>query len=169
MIGLTILALLSFYIFMAFKLAKFTIRLLGFDQSIVLTWIFVLVLLVLPFVDEIVGRVQFDKACKKVEGYSVTEAIRSAQMAKYGDWPHPTEQLAGWIPIIKSTSLVLSVPDGVVLMKHDSLSTPGGWVMRAGLNLGNFSSCNNVNTAQIMEQNGFELIEGGFFKRITGR
>lgn len=168
MIGLVVLAILVLYVIFVFNLASYFVRLAGFGGRPVIIWGVMTILLVLPFADEIVGRVQFDQACKKVAGYSVTDTIRSAQLAKYGDWPPPTAQLAGWIPITRRTGLVFSVPDGAVLMKHDSLSTPGGWVMRAGLNLGNFSSCNNVNTAQIMEQHGFELIEDGFFKRING-
>ncbi|MFN3914833.1 MAG: hypothetical protein ACK4K3_07940 [Aquabacterium sp.] len=168
MIGLAVFLVLVVYVFLAIKLFGFIKRIMGFNASALVAVFFTLVLLVLPFADEIVGRIQFDRACKKVEGYSVTSAIHSAQTAKYEDLPPPTTRIPGWIPIEKVTSMIVSVPDGQVLMQYDSLSTPGGWVMRGGVNLGNFSSCNNVNAAHIMEQNGFRLIEGGFFKR-TGR
>lgn len=89
MIGLVVLAILVLYVIFVFNLASYFVRLAGFGGRPVIIWGVMTILLVLPFADEIVGRVQFDQACKKVAGYSVTDTIRSAQLAKYGDWPPP--------------------------------------------------------------------------------
>jgi len=59
MIGLTALAILVVYILSVRKLARFIARLAGFDESAVKVGVVFVVLLLLPFVDEIVGRIQF--------------------------------------------------------------------------------------------------------------
>lgn len=168
MIGLTALAILVVYILSVRKLARFIARLAGFDESAVKVGVVFVVLLLLPFVDEIVGRVQFKQECKKVQGYTVYDAIKGTQLAKRGGWPPPTVQVPAFIPITKRTSRLIDVKDGTVVMTFDTLSTPGGWVMRAGLNLGNESYCNSVNDMPILSAYGFKRVEGGFFKRISG-
>jgi len=168
MIGLTALAILVVYILSVRKLARFIARLAGFDESAVKVGVVFVVLLLLPFVDEIVGRIQFKHECKKVQGYTVYDAIKGTQLAKRGDWPPPTVQVPALIPITKVTSRLFDVKDGTVVMSFDTLSTPGGWVMRSGLNLGNSSSCNSVNGIPILAAYGFKRVEGGFFKRISG-
>ncbi len=82
MIGLTVLALLVAYILSVRKLARFIARLAGFDESAVKAGVVFVVLLLLPFVDEIVGRFQFKHECKKVQGYTVYDAIKDTQLAK---------------------------------------------------------------------------------------
>ena len=98
MIGLVVLAILVLYVIFVFNLTSYFVRLAGFGGRPVIIWGVMTILLVLPFADEIVGRVQFDQACKKVAGYSVTDTIRSAQLAKYGDWPPPRHSLRDGFP-----------------------------------------------------------------------
>lgn len=169
MIGLTLLLIFAVYAALVIKLARFMQQSLGLRHSFASTLVLASVYLALPVSDEIVGRMQYSRACEKIAGHHVAPAIQSAKLAKIGDWPPPTEELSGWIPMTKRTWQVLSVPDGTVVMEHDTITTPGGWLMRAGLNLGNTSSCNYVNTAKVMMQYGFQFIDGVNFERTNGR
>jgi hypothetical protein len=168
MIGLTALAILVFYILSVRKLAGFIARRAGFDHSAVKVGAVFFFLFILPFVDEIVGRLQFQHECRKVQGYHVYDSIEHATLAKYGD-ARLYEQLATFIPIKKATGQVVNAIDGTVLLSYETLSTPGGWVMRMGLNLGNSSYCNTVNSPKIMALHGFRLVDGEYFEKISGK
>ncbi len=168
MIGLTALAILVFYILFVGKLTRSIARLVGIDKSPVKVAVLLVVLLLLPFVDEIVGRVQFERECKKVQGYHVYDAIDNTTLAKYGD-ARLDEHLTTFIPIKKATGQVVNAIDGTVLLSYETLSTPGGWVMRMGLNLGNSSYCNTVNSPKIMALHGFRLVNGEYFEKISGK
>ncbi len=168
MIGLTALAILVVYILSVRKLTRFIARLAGFDESAVKVLILFFAFLLLPFVDEIVGRVQFKQECKKVQGYKVSDAIKGAMKLRYDYSPRADEKLRTFIPITKGTERVIDVASGAVVLQFEALRTPGGWLMRSGLNLGNSSYCNSVNTPKVLKSHGFEYVKDGFFERIVG-
>ena len=169
MIGLTAVAILVAYILSVRKLARFIARLAGFDESAVKVWVLFVALLLLPFVDEIVGRAQFNYECKKVQGYKVSDTIKDAKTLRYDYAPPPAEHLRTFIPIRKGISRVIDVANGGVVLQYQNLDTPGGWVMRAGLSLGGSFSCNSVHIPKVLEIYGFKYVKDGFFERIAGR
>ena len=169
MIGLTALILLVLYILLIGKLTRLIARLVGFDKSPVKAGVLLIVLLLLPFVDEIVGRAQFNYECKKVQGYKVSDTIKDAKTLRYDYAPPPAEHLRTFIPIRKGISRVIDVANGGVVLQYQNLDTPGGWVMRAGLSLGGSFSCNSVHIPKVLEIYGFKYVKDGFFERIAGR
>jgi hypothetical protein len=169
MIGLSILALLIFYLLLIGKLARFIANIVGIEKSPMKVGILLVALLLLPFIDEIVGRTQFKYECKKVQGYKVFDFINSAKALRYDDDPPAIEQPHALIPMQKGISRVIDAASGAVVLQYENLYTPGGWIMRAGLNLGNLSSCNQVDVLRVLEGHGFKYGKDGFFERIAGR
>lgn len=167
MIGLTIVVLILLYGVLAWKIASLLGRQASAGSSRPVTLIAFVLLLLLPFVDEIVGRLQFQHECKKIQGYSITEAIKTSRMARYAEGA-PDMMLPAFMPITRRSANVVDAQSGAVLMSYQTISTPGGWLMRAGLNMGDVSFCNTVNAPKVMEQQGFQLIENGFFEQIRG-
>ena len=167
MIGLVILFVLLVYLYIAKKLTIYVAEVFHFDESKFKISALFLLLVFLPFVDEIVGRIQFAQECKKASGYRVYDLINKTSLARYGD-PLEDEHLKTFIPITKTTGQIVDAHNGAVLMTSAMLSTPGGWVLRLGLNLGNSTYCKDVSSLKVMEQYGFELINDGFFKRTSG-
>jgi hypothetical protein len=124
-------------------------------------------IVLLPFADEIVGRIQFAQECKRAEHYAVTDAIKTARTARFNDDLAFREHLHNTaIPIEKATEVLVDTANGARLLSVSSLFTYGGWIMRAGLNMGTFSSCHpEGDTVQLMRKLGFSLNDGGVFER----
>jgi hypothetical protein len=94
---------------------------------------------VLPFADEIVGEWQFRRLC-------TSEAVV---------WVHPnatnviaaratpaTRDLGGFVfPIREQVSEYVEATTGEPFLRVKALHTPGGFIMRAGLNMGSSRSC----------------------------
>ena len=166
MIGLVVLAIFAGYLFLAGKIAQF---ISGPSRSGEFNWkrgaIF-LFIAVLPFADEIIGRLQFEHECKKAEQYAVTDAIRRARLAIEGKDLTVRESLHTLIPIERVTIVMVDATSGERLLTASAHFTYGGWIMRAGLNLGSFSSCHpEGGNIQLMKKFGFRLNEGGVYER----
>lgn len=93
----------------------------------------------LPFADEIIGRWQFQRVCS-------SEAVV---------WVHPnaakvvaardmsaSKDLAGFvIPVREQVSEYVDSITGEPFLRVKAFHTPGGFIMRAGLNMGSSTSC----------------------------
>lgn len=168
MIGLTMVLLILLYGVLAWKVASLLGHQASPGGSRPITLIAFVLLSLLPFVDEVVGRFQFQHECKKIQGYSITEAIKTSRMARYAEGA-PDMTLPAVMPITRRSATVVDSQSGAVLMSYQTISTPGGWLMRAGLNMGDASFCNAVDAPKVMAQHGFDLITNGFFERAAGR
>lgn len=168
MIGLTMVLLILLYGLLAWKVAGLVERYVSAGGSRPTALLTFVLLSLLPLVDEIVGRLQFQHECKQIQGYSVTEAIKTSRVARYAKGA-PDMTLPAVMPITRRSATVVDAQSGAVLMSYQTISTPGGWLMRAGLNMGDVSFCNTVNAPKVMAQHGFDLIANGLFERTAGR
>lgn len=169
MIGLTLLALLGGLMYLAGKLTRFIAGLLDFELSLWFNALVFVLIVLLPFGDEIVGRIQFAHECRKAEYYEVNDAIKATRLARFDDDLAVRRALHAVIPIEVVTEVLVDANTGARLLTTSTLFTSGGWVMRAGLNMGTFSSCSpEGGSLQLMRKLGFSLIDGGYYER-SGR
>lgn len=168
MIGLLVLALFATYLYLSSSLARMLGNRLGLRQSGWQHWAVLALILALPFGDEIIGRAQFANECRKAEHYSISPSLQTAQQAIEDQRQTVTRRLNAAIPIKKITVTVVDPETGSRLLSYAALFTEGGWIMRAGLNLGGFSSCHPEGGAiQLMRKHGFTLTDGGIYRRTA--
>ena len=123
---------------------------------------------VLPFGDELVGRTQFYFACQSMAGPTFFPAWEAASTIRWDFGKTRRSTRAAFIPVEQVTGVAVDVDTGAPVFEHSTLFTPGGWVMQAGLNMGDTASCNQVNTATLFEQRGFFMVGDGRFSRKSG-
>ena len=87
------------------------------------------VLLASPFIDELVGRPQFEALCKSngVQTADISKARAKRVNVKYGA-RQPVH--GGWVPILESDVQYFDATSGELLAAHKNYYSPGGWVMR---------------------------------------
>jgi hypothetical protein len=131
MIGLMFMvagmAWLAFSVFLALKVPQWLgIKTTG-AQWVASALVFGL-LLIGPFIDEIVGMQQFNKLCKEravvwtaEDAISVTRAIKGE--TKYVDLP------GYWIPIKSQQNEYINVDTGELFLKYEILHTRGGRIV----------------------------------------
>ncbi|MHB1198398.1 MAG: hypothetical protein ACYCZ6_02340 [Polaromonas sp.] len=86
-------------------------------------------LLVAPFVDEVIGKYQFESLCKAngIESADVSKARGKKVKVEYGE----RRLLEGTImPIKESDVLFKDADSGEVLIQHKNYYALGGWLMR---------------------------------------
>jgi hypothetical protein len=98
-----------------------------------------LCVLALPFLDEIIGRWQFSRLCAThavvwvSPGAAKVEAAIDASTFRIHD---------GYVfPVREQISQYADAATNEPFLRVSSFHTPGGFVMRAGLNMGSSSSC----------------------------
>jgi len=87
------------------------------------------VLLSLPFVDEIIGKYQFEALCKAngIESADVSKARGKSVKVEYGE----RTLLGGTImPIKVDDALFRDASSGEILIQHKNYHALGGWLMR---------------------------------------
>lgn len=170
MIGLVVLALFAGYLYLVGKTTLFIAGPYRPGQSYWKRGILLIILAILPFGDEVIGRLQFAHECKKAEHYVITDAIKNAHFAREDDNLTVKENLKKFMPIEKVTVSMVNATTGERLLTTSSHFTYGGWIMRAGLNLGSFSSCHpEGGSVQLMKKLGFTLRHGGYYERSSGQ
>lgn len=88
-----------------------------------------LLLLAAPFVDEVIGKYQFEALCKAngIESADVSKARGKRVKVNYGD-RHP---VSGTImPIMETNVLFLDADSDEVFIHHKNYYAMGGWLMR---------------------------------------
>lgn len=115
-------------------------------------------LLVGPFMDEIVGRRQFETLCEERAVVWVAPNAEKVTAARKAATKH--EDLSGyWIPIRSRKFEYLDAASGVPFMGYEAFSTKGGRIARIAL-LGGEHSCsppapnalNHLNIDKLLEQ-----------------
>lgn len=88
-----------------------------------------LLLLAAPFVDEVIGKYQFEALCKAngIESVDVTKARGKRVKVDYGERRFVDGTI---MPIKVSSVLYADASSGEVLMQHKNYYAMGGWLMR---------------------------------------
>ncbi|MBL8372257.1 MAG: hypothetical protein JNK28_12795 [Burkholderiaceae bacterium] len=162
MIGLTFLAIgllwLAFSVFVGRKLPRW----LGIRNPAgkwAVTVAAVAVLLIGPFVDEIVGMRQFERLCKERAVVWVGPGAEKVTAAKKAATKQ--EDLSGyWIPIHSRKVVYLDAASGIPFLGYETLSTKGGRIARVAL-LGGEHSCRPPNPNAMNYLNIDKLLEEG--------
>ncbi|HQD15745.1 MAG TPA: hypothetical protein PLY54_09875 [Ottowia sp.] len=142
MIGLTFLAIgllwLAFSIFVGLKLPKW-LGIQSVAKQRAVTVAALVVFLVGPFVDHIVGMRQFRKLCDEQTGLQIYPNAAHAKRAV--DQSTSKEPLRGYlIPILQRTDSLVNAETGDVISRYQHFSTQGGRVGGA-LRLGGVYEC----------------------------
>jgi hypothetical protein len=135
MIGIITLAFFISWFWIANKITRSISGKTRFPYVIIYVMI-----LALPFLDEIIGRIQFQNLCNTEAKVWVSPTASEVIAAREKDTPTFSRQ--GFIfPIREQSSIYVDAHTGMEFYKYKAFHTPGGWIMRSGLNLGNSSSC----------------------------
>jgi hypothetical protein len=141
MIGLIVLALLIFWLLVSFAISRFIVRAIQIKKGRFILWVFIYSLVVIiPFLDEIIGRYQFKSLCNNKAITWVSPNIGEIEAAHDGD--SDISFIRGFIiPIREQKEITLDAYTGEVIHQFSAFHTKGGWIMRAGLGLGHSTSC----------------------------
>lgn len=130
MIGLTALAIVVIWCFLAFQLARRLPKWLGVQKSVlrmVLSVVAFTVFMIGPFVDHIVGMWQFQKLCKEQTGLQIYPGAVNTKRGR--EVSSEADQLNEYfIPIKRITHSLLDLDTGEVIARHYQFTTPGGKV-----------------------------------------
>lgn len=88
-----------------------------------------LALLVAPFIDEVIGKYQFDSLCKanSIEGADLSKARGRTVKVEYGE-SRPVKRAI--LPIKESDVRFRDASSGEILIEHKNFHAGGGWLMR---------------------------------------
>lgn len=95
---------------------------------------------VLPFVDELVGRWQFSRLCNAEAKVYVAPNAKEVFAARR-DFDRMTGRGGLVIPVTEQAFSYVDTQTGATFYSVKAFHTPGGFVMRAGLNMGGSTSC----------------------------
>lgn len=141
MIGLIVLLLAGTWLFLAGTVAKRVAQFLFPERFAVRATVLLFpLILCLPFLDEIIGRRQFHSLCERDAKVWVAPNAKEVTAARKGD--SKTHVRVGFlIPITEQPIVYIDELTGKPFYTAKAFHTPGGAIMRAGLNMGNDSSC----------------------------
>jgi hypothetical protein len=140
MAGLLVLALAGAWLWLAVVVGKRASSLTG--STVLAPIVFVIVtggIAILPFVDQLVGQWQFERLCQS-EGKvwvspSATRVIAARDVSSF------SEREGFVFPVSEQWVKYADVATGEVFYSVKAFHTPGGFVMRAGLNMGSSKAC----------------------------
>lgn len=161
MIGLLFLATIALWLWACVVLARFLSGLvprLSWRNPV--KWGLFILLLALPFIDEVIGKYQFEALCKAngIESADVSKARGKKVTVEYGE----RSLLGGTImPIKESNVLFKDAVSGEVLIQHKNYYAVGGWLMRyTWLSMGSSQTilfhgngCDQRPTAAVFQRN----------------
>lgn len=141
MIGLYFLGILGLWVFVAGLIAKSTTRhWRGRSSRLVLGPLVFVVVVILPFVDEIVGKYQFRTLCREGAVPRYDEAKARGRSVYMRQVPHPqvprvqttpSRLVPAWIPITEKTIDWLDKETDEVLVSYKAYEASSGWFIRA--------------------------------------
>jgi len=139
-IGLIVLAIGAAWLFVAWKVANFLASACKRPAVAFPVGVFSFAFLViLPFLDEIIGRWQFKRLCAAEAVVWVSPNAQSVVAAK--DIGGFSERGGLLFPVGQQAIRYADTSSGEVFYSVTAFHTPGGILMRAGLGLGNSTSC----------------------------
>ncbi|MBX3627996.1 MAG: hypothetical protein KF892_23510 [Rhizobacter sp.] len=144
MIGLLVLGIAALWLTLAAKMARATAArvkarlaagLVGFAVFSIVS--------VAPFADEIIGRWQFHQLCEAKASVWVHPNAANVAAARSGT---SSKEIKGLVfPVQERIIEYFDLATGDAFLRLNSFHTPGGLIMRAGLNMGGTSSCRAEN------------------------
>ncbi|MES2632266.1 MAG: hypothetical protein V4669_04800 [Pseudomonadota bacterium] len=140
MIGLFVLALLAGWLIVTGLITVAIVRAIRFPGSSLLGLLVFPVVAALPFVDEAIGRWQFQRLCATEAKVRVAPNAKSVVAAKRGN-SYITELVGYVFPISEQAVSYVDLATGKEFYSFKAFHTPGGFVMRSGLNMGSSKSC----------------------------
>ncbi len=146
MIGISSLIGLALWIILAVMISKSIPRWIGITKhtTAVSVLTFPLVLSA-PFADEVVGNIYMESMlCSNATELTLIKSIDSVKKAKAIQVP--SETIWFGIPIEKLQVDYVDLDTNEVFAFSKNYITHGGWLMRLGVNLGNFGSCGRWTT-----------------------
>jgi len=153
MIGLITLFAFGLWLWVAGLLARALTRLLGLRLLGILLYPFIAAI---PFADEAIGRWQFHQLCESEAKVWVASNIKNITAAREGI--SALSDRSGFIfPIREQAASYVDAETGKPFYSFKAFHTPGGFVMRSGLNLGNSTSCWPEHWTS--RENGFDIDE----------
>ncbi|WP_157412520.1 hypothetical protein [Acidovorax sp. Root217] len=141
MIGLIVLLLAGTWLLLAGTVAKRVAKFLFPERFAVRARVLLFpLILCLPFLDEIIGRWQFHTLCEREAKVWIAPNAKEVTAAREGD--SKTHARVGFlIPVTEQPIVFMDALTGKTFYATKAFHTPGGAIMRAGLNLGSTSSC----------------------------
>ena len=141
MAELIVLGLAALWFMLALKLGRWASRFFRnpiFSKSV--GAIAFLAVFLLPFTDEFLGDRQFQKLCDTEAVTWISPNASAVTAAAHGKGSF--SDLKGYIiPISKQKSEYIDLATGEPFFRRTAFHTPGGFIKRAGLNMGNSKSC----------------------------
>lgn len=161
MIGLIALFILGGWIFLSLFLARRIPRWLGIQRHTRSASVACfLLLLIAPFIQDIVGMWQFDRLCKERAVVWVSPEAGQVKRAK-SKYPEFVELPGYWIAIRSQLVEYSDLDTGLPFYRYEILHTKGGVLGGIG-SLGNSHSCRPPNRNETSDQLGIEkLLEQG--------
>lgn len=141
MIGLIVLVLAGTWLFLAGRVARKVAHVLLPGRFAATGTVLLFPCVVgLPFLDEFIGRWQFNALCEREAKVWVAPDAQQVVAARSGD--STSRARTGFIiPISEQPITYFDAVTGKPFYTAKAFHTPGGAIMRAGLNLGSDSSC----------------------------
>jgi hypothetical protein len=140
MIGLIVLGLGAAWLLLCVKLARRIAALCNSKSAAVLVGATAFTTLaLLPFLDEIIGRWQFRELCRTEAVVWVSSSASKVSAARnIGGF---SERKGFLFPIKEQAITYVDASTGEAFYTIKAFHTPGGFLMRQGLGLGNSSAC----------------------------
>ena len=140
MIGLIVLAVAAAWLVVAVRLARYMAsKCQSPALSSIVGVLAFLVFALLPFTDEILGRWQFQRLCASEAVVWVSPNAGKVSAAE--DVGTFSEREGFIFPVRQQWVKYADLANGEVFYSVKAFHTPGGFLMRAGLGLGNSTSC----------------------------
>ena len=141
MIALIVLLFAAVWLFVAGAVVRVMARfILSGNSATALALVLYPIVLVLPFIDEVIGRRQFQELCEREAKVWIAADAKDVVAARRGEDGFP-DRNGFWIPIQEQPINYVNSSTGKSFYTAKAFHTPGGWIMRAGLNLGSSKSC----------------------------
>lgn len=139
MAGLIVIGIAAVWLFIAFNIARLASKSSPARVSGIVGFTAFVSAAVLPFADEIIGRRQFQSLC-------ASEALvwvdpNAAKVVAARDASRFNERTGFVFPVSEQVSEYVDAATGEPFLRVKAFHTPGGFVMRAGLNMGNSTAC----------------------------
>ena len=140
MIGLIVLALAATWLYVSARSARYVaLRCKPASLSVFVGGAIFVALALLPFLDEIIGRWQFQRLCVSEAIAWVSPTASKVARARSDQSFLPRE---GYVfPIQEQAVAYKDSASGDIFYTVKGFHTPGGLLMRAGLGLGTSTSC----------------------------
>lgn len=128
-------------------------------------WILIILFSLLPFGDEIIGRVQFAYLCNKGDLLYVDPNIKNYEKLVRSSNSKKIDLHMMAMPIRGGVSYIVSPSSGKVIISTTRFLTRGGFFYRNLTTEGKIFSCPKATSASILHKNGFTYTRDGVYVR----